>query len=180
MSTGDPDQIFKQILWRGVVSVGPAMERFTTWAVTGVAAIIALAIGNLDSVGTMVEPEGIRYAISLMVAPLLIGVFSEQLGMPQTTAMELVGNLEKALNSDQGQDLINAMKSDPEKLKREIAEPFWWPISWMMRRLFQAGFDDPLITDKRLVRRFCLQLTTNSAHVFLAAAGVITLVAYIK
>lgn len=176
----DADQIFKRILWRGVVGISPAMERFTTWTITGVAAISALVISNLDSIGNMVSSDGLKYSIYLMVASLLFGVFSKQLGMAQTATMELVDTLQNALDSEQGQSLIGALRSDPEKLKREVAEPFWWPISWLMSKGFEAGFDDPLTADKRLVSRFCLQVSTNLAHVLLAAASLITLVVHLK
>jgi hypothetical protein len=46
-----PEHIFKKFIWRSSIEIGDPLEKFTTWTIGGVAAIVGLLVSNLDSVG---------------------------------------------------------------------------------------------------------------------------------
>jgi hypothetical protein len=68
-----PEHIFKKFIWRNSIEVGDSMEKFTTWTIGGVAAIVGLVVSNLDSVTKIVSPEGVKAAILLFTGSLLSG-----------------------------------------------------------------------------------------------------------
>ena len=63
---------------------------------------------------------------------------------------------------------------------KEIAEPFLWLLSWVMRRGGERGIRDYLSGDKRMVRMWCLQLYFNMLHSLLAVVALIVLAVSIK
>jgi len=68
-----PEHVFKKVVWRSTLALSESMEQATTWSITGIAAIVALLISNLDSVGKLVSPEGIRWSLILFTASLVVG-----------------------------------------------------------------------------------------------------------
>lgn len=169
------DQIFKKIVWRHTISISHAMEQATTWSLTGVAAIIGLFISNLNSVGTLVSSSGLRWFLISFTASLIFGAISKQIGMALGKGLEMVEKLEGVLYSDQGQALIGHMTTPPRELMKEIAEPFFWPLSSFIRRGGFQGIEDYLSSDKRFVRLFCTQLIFTYLHGITAAAGLLVI-----
>ncbi len=166
---------FKKIIWRHAISIGQAMEQTTTWSITGIAAIAGLFISNLDSVGKLVSPFGLRWFLILFTASLVFGAISKQIGMALTKGLEMVENLETILSSEQGQTLMGQMSISPKALIKEIAEPFFWPLSAYMRKSGVEGLQDYLSTDKRFVKMFCIQLIFVYLHGIMAAVGLLTM-----
>src|SRR4051812_20929401 len=76
-----PEHVFKKIVWRSTIALSDAMEQATTWSISGVAAIAALMISNLDSVSKLVHTEGIRWSLILFTASIVAGAFGKQAGM---------------------------------------------------------------------------------------------------
>src|SRR5262245_51125102 len=97
-----PEQVFKRVMWRGVLSIGAALEQSTTWTITGVAAIVALFISNLDSAGKIISVSGIRSGSILFASSLLAGAISKQVGMAVQSGVRTIGELEALLNSEPG------------------------------------------------------------------------------
>jgi hypothetical protein len=93
--------------------------------------------------------------------------------MSVASGLESIKQIEAVLLSEAGQRLMDDMTIEPEKLSEEIADPYLWPMSWLMRYSSRNGQSDPLIADKRLVKIFCLQLFFNFWHFFLAIAALI-------
>jgi hypothetical protein len=55
----------------------------------------------------------------------------------------------------------------------EIAEPFWWPISTVMRKSGRKGITDYLASEKTFIRLFCIQLLLVNLHGLFAAIGLV-------
>jgi hypothetical protein len=168
----EPEQIFKRVAWRSVVSMATDMEKSTTWTVTGVAAIVALFISNLDSMPNIITTRGIRWSLILFASSLLGGAISKVLGMGIQSGLATLNQIEKVLTSEDGTKLMDAMKVEPRKLVSELAEPFVWPLSWIMKRSGEKGITDYLASDKRLVRMFCWQIYSNFLHTLLAVLAI--------
>ena len=175
-----PEQIFKRVMWRSILSIGAALEQSTTWTITGVAAIVGLFISNLDSASKIIAVSGIRWSLILFASSLLAAAISKQIGMAVQSGVRTIGELESLLNSEPGKKLMDAMTVEPRELMKEIAEPFLWPLSWVMRRGGERGLQDYLSGDKRMVRMFCLQLYFNMLHSLLAVVALIVLAVSIK
>ena len=48
-----PEQVFKKVIWRSTLAVGGSIEQFTTWTITGIAAIVGLVVSKCAT-----GPEG--------------------------------------------------------------------------------------------------------------------------
>ena len=170
-----PEHIFKKFIWRSSIEVGDSLEKFTTWTIGGVAAIVGLIVSNLDSVAKIVPLEGIKIAILLLTGSLLSGAISKQLGMAVASGVGTLRKTEELLNTQAGQQLMDDMTISPRDLVKEMSEPWLWPLSMVMRRSGIAGLIDYVSADKRFVRLFCLQLYFNVAHGLLAVAALVTM-----
>lgn len=169
------DQIFKKIVWRHTVSISHAMEQATTWSITGVAAIVGLFISNLDSARTIVSSVGLRWFLISFTTSLIFGAISKQIGMALGKGLEMVEKMEGVLYSDQGLQLMSQLSTPPRELIKEIAAPFFWPLSSYMRRSGFKGIEDYLSSDKRFVKLFCIQLVFVYLHWIAAATGLIVI-----
>ena len=168
-----PEHVYKKVIWRSMLGLGNTMDDATTWSMTGVAAIVGLFISNLESVGELVSTAGLRWSLLLLTAALIFGALSKQFGMYLAKGLELIEKVEGILSSEQGQALLGQIQTEPKKLIDETAEPFWWPLSWMMRRGGRKGMSDYLSADKRLISLFCTQMALVYMHGIAAAAGLV-------
>ena len=75
-----PEHVFKKVIWRGTLALGEGLDQFTTWTITGIAAIVALLVSNLDSISQIVSAGGLRGALILFTVSLLAAVTSKQIG----------------------------------------------------------------------------------------------------
>jgi len=169
------EHVFKKVIWRNTLALSESMEQATTWSITGVAAIAGLFISNLDSVGKLVRPEGLRWSLILFTGSLVVGAFSKQIGMAIVKGLAMVKKVEGMLSTEQGQALMSQMSTPLPQLMEEIAHPFYWPLSAMMRRSGKEGLKDDLPADKRFIRLFCAQLIFLYLHGLCAAAGFIVI-----
>ena len=166
-----PEHVFKKVIWRGTLSLSESTEHATTWSITGIAAIAGLFISNLDSVGKLVQPAGVRWSLIFFTGSLVAGAFSKQIGMAITKGLAMIEKVEGLLATEHGQALMDHMSTPPAQLITELAEPFYWPLSTLMRRSGIEGMKDYLSADKRFIRLFCAQLIFVYLHGILAVAG---------
>jgi hypothetical protein len=166
-----PEHVLKKVIWRSTLELSETMEQATTWTITGIAAISGLFISNLDSMGKLVRADGLRWSLIFFTTSLVAGALSKQVGMAITKGLAMIQKIEGLLATEQGQALMSQMATPPKQLIREIADPFYWPLSWMMRRSGIEGMKDYLSADKRFVRLFCAQLVFLYLHGILATAG---------
>src|SRR5258708_38167601 len=90
-----PEHIFKRIVWRSTPSMSEAMDQATTWSITGLAAIIGLFISKLDAIGQLVSRAGLRWALILFTASLVVGAFSKQFGVAITKGLAMMEKMEE-------------------------------------------------------------------------------------
>ena len=174
-----PEQVFKKLTWRSTLALSESMEQATTWSITGIAAIVALFISNLDSVGKLVSPEGLRWSLIFFTASLIAGALSKQCGMAIGKAIATAEKIEGLLSSEQGRALILQLSTPLAQLMDEIAEPFWWPLSTMMRKSGRRGITDYLSSDKTFITLFCIQMLLVNLHGLFAAIGLVVIAASI-
>jgi len=168
-----PEEIFKKVSWRSVISSSNAMEKWVTWTLTGTAAIIALFVANLSSVSEIVSQSGIQWSLFLLALSLISGGVAKQVGMAVQSGLHTMREIEALLGSEEGQDLMDGMEIEPEKLIDDLAEPFWWPLSVSIKNAGKRGLKDYLAGDKRIVKLFCIQLYATNTHAILIAAAII-------
>jgi hypothetical protein len=173
--TLQPEHVFKKFIWRSTLDSGEALERFTTWTVGGIAAIVGLMISNLDSIARIASVSGIRTSILLFSLSLLAGAASKQFGMAVTSGISRLRRTEDLLESEAGQTLMDQMTTAPRDIVREVAEPFLWPLSSLVLRGGERGLTDYVAADKRFVKMFCLQLGFNLLHTVLAIAALFSI-----
>ncbi len=156
------------------------MEQSTTWTLTAIAAIAGLFICNLDSMGKLVSAEGLRWSLIFFTTSLVAGAISKQFGMAVTKGVSIAKDLEALLASKDGRALMDNMTIPPDQLFHEIAQPFWWPLSWMMNRGYKRSKTDGLDGDKTHVRLFCAQLSLLYLHGIFAGIGFFVIACSIK
>lgn len=175
-----PEQELKKLTWRSVISLGESMEKSTTWTLTGVAAIVTLIIGNLESISKLISLMGIKITLACFILSLIFGVISKLYGMSLSAALQIVKEIEKSLNSESGKNIIDNITIDNQQLANEIAEPFYWPLSKLMKNGMNSGDKDFLSGDKKLVGIYSKQVFTNFSHIIFTALGLITIVFFLK
>ena len=170
-----PEHVFKKLVWRSTVETGEALERSTTWTIGGVAAIVAILIGNLDSVARIASLDGIKTSVVLFTLSLLFGALSKQIGMAAMAGVNTMKQTDALLSSEAGRNLMDQMTIEPKQLVEELAEPFLWPLSTFMRKSGERGLVDYVAGDKRFVKMFCFQIAFNALHVLLAVAALFSI-----
>ena len=83
----------------------------------------------------------------------------------------MMEKLEGVLHSDQGKRLMGQMSIPPKELIKEIARPFFWPLSAYIKKGGFKGIEDYLHSDKIFVKMFCVQLIFIYLHWLTAAVG---------
>jgi hypothetical protein len=169
------EHVFKKIIWRNTVALSDTMEQATTWSITGIAAMAALIISNLDSVAKLVSNDGLRWSLILFTASIIAGAVGKQFGMAITKGLDLINRTEELLSTNEGKRLMEEMTIPPDQLMDEIAAPFYWPLSALMRKSGRAGLTDYLSGDRNLVRMFCALLIFIYLHGIFAAAGLMVI-----
>jgi hypothetical protein len=170
-----PEHVFKKIAWRGVLALGSSLEQATTWTITGLAAITGLFISNLDSISKIVTLDGVKWSLILFTCSLFVGAISKMYGMVLGRGIQILINLEELLQSEDGVNLMQSMTVNPDDLPKQLAEPFFWPISTLMRKSGEKGLNDYLFSDKKFIKMFCIQLYLDFLHWLLLVAGLLTL-----
>lgn len=136
------EHVFKKFAWRQSTSVGESMEQFTTWTITGCAALVALTINNLESINTIVSLSFLKILVILFVISLIFGIISKMLGMALQSGIRLLNDTENQLHSEAGESIIISMNIETKQLVSHLASPHWWQLSTLMRKSGEAGIKD--------------------------------------
>ncbi len=174
------EEVFKKFLWRQLLSSGESYGNFTNWTITGIAAIFALIISNLNAVTSIIDSSALKTSLIVLVFSLLFGVATRLYSVALTTGLRLILEMENRLNTPEGLQVLDGIESDMEGLASGLAQPFLWPLSYWLRKAMLSGANDNLKADKNLVRMFCIQLYCNLIHIFLAAVALTSLALGVK
>lgn len=101
-----------------------SMEKFTTWTITGSAALVGSIISNLESINAIISVSSLKHFILLFVALLVFGVTSKMYGMASFPGINLLNNMDNQLSSPLGQSLMDSMSIEPKQLADELAKPY--------------------------------------------------------
>jgi hypothetical protein len=168
-----PEYIFKKVVWRNILQLGPSIESWTTWTITGVGATIAIFISNIDSVSKIVTKLGIKYSLIFFTLSLVFGTASKLIGRILFASVSIVKEIEATLYSKEAKNLMDTITIPLKEMIDELSDPFLWPMNKMMKKAGKKGIEDYLTSDRQLVKMFCLQLYFDTVHFFLASLALL-------
>jgi hypothetical protein len=174
------DQHLVRLTYIGVLSTAEPVGEFSTWLLTGTAAILGLIIANISSISPAIWGIGLSWGLALLTISIVAGVIAKQLGIAIRNAVALTEALYTELQTQEGAATLQTAGTDSETLAIELAKPFIWPFKSMMENATLMGAKDPLSGEKRLIKYFCIQLYASYLQGGLAALGLLFLAFGIK
>lgn len=157
------------------LSLAMQLGEFSTWLLTGVAAILGAVIVNVDKVSTILSATSLHYGLGLLIISLLAGVVVKQLGFAICAGLDIAEEMYDALETPEGEKAIQHIRMDTEAFKQQFSSAFLPPIRGMMRRSFDRGTQDALSAERRLAKVFCVQLYSFWLQGALGTAGLLVL-----
>ena len=162
------------------VSLARQIGEFSTWLLTGIAAILGALIVNVEKVSNILSATSLHCGLSLLVISLLAGVVAKQLGLSICAGLELVEEMYDALETPEGQDAVQFISKAPEAFKQQFSSSFLQPMRCIMRNSFDRGTQDALSAERKFAKVFCCQLYSFWFQGVLGAVGLLVLVLGIK
>ena len=175
-----PFDRFLRVLYLGNLSMAEPIEEFATWCITGVAAIVALMLANLEAISKIVGDSSLRWGIVLLTTSILFGVVAKQLGIGIRKGIGLLESLYAELSTPEGQAAIAESDVKPEDVPAKIAEPYLWPLKRVMLSSAKKGSSDAIAGEKRFVRLLCVQMYASFLQGLCGISGILTLALGIK
>lgn len=169
------EQHLLHLIYTRTATMAVPMGEFSTWLVTGTAAILGAILVNVEAVSNVLSSTSLRWGLAFLVISMLCGIVARQMGVAMASGLQLVERLEDELTSPEGELIIDSIKSHPQELKSEMASAFLPPLRGMMERSFERGGQDPLAGDKRLIKIVCIQVYVFWAQGITGAIGLLTL-----
>ena len=156
------------------------VEEFSTWLLTGTAAILALIVANISSITQVISEFGLRWGLALLTISMVAGVIAKQFGIAIRKGVALVEAIYAEIQTQAGAAAFQKAQMDSDTLAKELAAPFLWPFKRMMEKGTRMGAKDPLWGEKRQIKLFCIQLYASYIQGGLAAIGLLFLAFGIK
>jgi len=169
----EAEKKYKQWVWRNMVAGSAAALQAIGWSITAVAAIAALLIDKLDTIGNAVSLTGLKWGLVFFAFSLLFGALCKFLGWAVINSLEAMAKAEAFSKSADGQEIWKDLPRDRNRLMIEVAEPFWWPLSSYYRAAVVKAMADPLSNEKRLIKMNCLQVFSSAFHILFATLAII-------
>jgi hypothetical protein len=160
--------------------MAPPIGEFAAWCITGVAAILALIISQLESISKIVSEGGLRWGLVFLTSSMLLGAIVKQFGIALEKGLETIDSLYAELLTPEGKAMIEAIEMPPEELHNKIAEPFLWPLKGMMSRSAKQGAVDHIAGEKRYIRLLSLQIILSFLQSVTAVVGLLCMALSIK
>ncbi|MBI4791383.1 MAG: hypothetical protein HY789_01265 [Deltaproteobacteria bacterium] len=167
-------QIFL-VLWRSILDMAGPIAEYYRWILTGVTAILALIVANLNSLLQAVEKGYLKAAIILLVASILFGLISYVLSVCVKLRVEISKRLEPVLGSPEAKSVIAQIQLEKEEFIAEMRRPFVWPIDRLMQRAAEKGSEDNMSSEKGSIKLFCWQAYAMWCCLFFAASSLFVL-----
>ena len=172
-----PEGQFLLVVWRTMIGLaGPISEQYR-WMLTGIAAILAVIIGNLKSIGDVVESSMLKASIALLVASLLLASVAYLLSVALRMRSETMNQLEAVLGTDAAQNVLSQIQMEPREMNIEMSKPFFGPMGWLMRSAARKGGNDPFFGEKGSIKLIVWQAYAMWGGMILAAVALALLVA---
>jgi len=170
-----PENNLLRIIYIRTLAMSKSIGEFSTWLLTGEAAILGAVIVNVEAISKVLSKMNLRYGIAFLVISLLAGVIARQIGLAISAGIELTDEMYDELERPEGIAALQELIKSPEEFKNQISSAFLPPLRGMMKRSFERGLNDPLSGEKRLTMLFSIQLYTLWAQGALGAIGLLVL-----
>lgn len=168
------------VLWRTMIGMsGPVSEHYR-WMLTGIAAVLAVLIANLKSIQEVVGDVYLKSAVCLLVASVFLASVAYLLSAALKVRAEVTNQLEQILSSPQAQTVMGQIEMDAATFKKEMCQPFFGPLGWLMRRAAETGAADPFSAEKGSIRLIVWQAYAMWISMILAALSLTILVFGLK
>lgn len=165
-------QNLTRLAYRSQSPLAKAMVHSTTWILTGTAAIVGAVILSLASVVTVVDETSLKWGIIWLVISMLGGCFAKQSGEAFIQGMAALDDMYAALGS---QPYAESTESFPDDLGDEIASGYIFPLTYVIKRGFTSGSEDPLFAEKRLMKIFSITIFLSWIQSGAGATGLIVM-----
>src|SRR5690606_23023523 len=128
---------------------GPISEQYR-WLLTGIAAVLAVMIANLQSIQSVVQDGHLRIALGGLVISVLLASLAYMLSMAVRVKGEVTAALENEFSTPKGEEVVARAVANmgAERLAEEVRKPFSGPLYWLAKRSAKKGADDPLSIEK--------------------------------
>lgn len=170
-----PEQRLLRVIYVSTLTTTGAIEDFSVWCITGIAAILGLLVANINSVSNIISKSGLKWGIALLTVSMLAGALAKQLGFAIRCGVALLEALYTEIASPEGTAALEGVTDSPEEFQRHMTEPFLWPIKGIMIRAAKRGAKDPVLGEKRFVRMLCIQIYASYVQIVCAASGLLFL-----
>lgn len=120
------------------------VEEFSTWLLTGTAAILALVVANISSITQVISEFGLRWGLALLTISMVAGVIVKQFGIMIRKGVALVEAIYAEFQTPAGAEAFQKTQMNSDTLAKELAAPFFWPFKRMMEKSAHMGAKDPL------------------------------------
>lgn len=163
------------ITWRTLLSMAGTVSVHYRWVLTGLAAMLALVVANLDSIQKVVAIGHLKVSLVLLIVSVALACVAYMLSASLVARNEVMIKIESVLGSTEGQTLLSqASLADPD-FRREFCKPFFGPLKWIVVRSIDDGARDPFASEKRSIAYVVWQAYAMWVSVAFAAASLITL-----
>jgi hypothetical protein len=143
---------------------------------TGIAAVLAVIIANLQSILEVVSDGHLKTAVSLLVGSVFLASAAYLLSSALKVRNEVANELERILGSPGVKTVLSQIQMDPAAMRAEMCKPFFGPLGWIMKRAAQKGALDPFNMEKGSIRLIVWQAYTMWLSMILAVVALAALV----
>ena len=143
---------------------------YTKWIVTGIAAIVAVILANLNSVTQQISPGFFKWGASSLVVSLIAGAVSHLL----TRSIAAGAKAREIAESVEAKKEEVAVTVTPELLRCYL-EPFRWLLGRVVRSSLRKAVEDPFYAEKSGIVGICVVNLLILGTVAFAGIGLLLL-----
>lgn len=170
-----PEQNLQRFIHLQMAKAGEPAGEFSTWLLTGTAAIVGAVIVNIDPISKVMGASNLRWGLALLVGSMLCGAVVRQLCLMLRTNVQLSEELYEALTSEESMAVFQQTSMPVEQLNKEISGAYLPPMRWLISRSFNKGALDPIANEKSLAKLVSIAAFVYWGQALAAFVGLMTL-----
>lgn len=143
-----PEGQFLHVIWRTIIGASSAVSEQYKWMLTGIAAVLAVVIGNLEPIQKVIGHSYLKGAIALLAIAVVLAAIGYMMCEAVKMRAAVNARLEQVLSDPQAGTVLGQIRIEQRALLEEVAKPFFGPLGWLMRRGAEKGAADSLHVDK--------------------------------
>jgi hypothetical protein len=171
-----PEGQLLTVVWRTILGMAAPVSEQCRWMLTGIAAILGLIVANLGSIQKVVHDAHLKWSLSLLVVSVVLASIAYLLSTALKLRNDVTCQLEKILGSVQAQAVLSQMTTEQSEVRRQLCEPFFGPMKWLMVKAVNKGANDPFAVEKGGITFMVWQAYAMWLSIAVAAVGLIVLV----